>query len=312
MGRKEIALQGIDLKGRGLELGPLYNPVVLKSEGNIQYVDHMSYEDLKKKYGQDAGVPLDQIVPTDYVLKNNSLKDTVKGKKFDYVVASHVIEHIPDMVRWLADVASILKTGGILSLVIPDKRFTFDMHRNESRPADVMGAYLDQHTRFSSASMYDDTYEYRDAINPSDVWRDPLAYKDQKPALQAREKALQRCQNNLIPDNYVDCHCYVLTPYSFFEIIKSLIEHDLLDYEVASFTDTPQNELEFYVILKKSKKSQEERLRSVPRLVPTPKTWDLEAEIRDLKQQLNKLTQSRSWRITRPLRLFMAAFKKAE
>jgi hypothetical protein len=50
MNRKQTILQCIDLsKGKGLELGPLFSPVVTKDEAKIFYVDHMSTEDLKKK-----------------------------------------------------------------------------------------------------------------------------------------------------------------------------------------------------------------------------------------------------------------------
>jgi len=114
----------------------------------------MSVPDLKKKYAAESAEFLEQIVPVDYVLVNNSLKETVKGEKFDYVIASHVIEHVPDIVSWLKD-SIYLKPNGILSLVIPDKRYTFDITRDESSPADVMGAYIERHTKASTASVYD-------------------------------------------------------------------------------------------------------------------------------------------------------------
>src|SRR5690349_20728184 len=115
MSRREHALQRIDLtKSRGLELGPLFDPILRKHEANIFYVDHLSTEDLRKKYSKHKDVPVELIVPTDYPLVENSLKKTLKNKKFDYALASHVIEHIPDTVSWLKDVASVLNDKGIL------------------------------------------------------------------------------------------------------------------------------------------------------------------------------------------------------
>ena len=310
MSRREVALQCIDIsKDRGLELGPLYSPIVSKDEAKITYVDHMSAEDLKIKY---KGHPfsLDAILPVDYVLKNNSLKDTLKGKKFDYVIASHVIEHVPDIVNWLADIGSVLKNNAILSLVIPDKRFTFDILRNESRPADVIGAYLDKQTKASSVVIYDSIDGYRGDIDPSEVWQNPYAdySKKQKNSLKV---TYNKCLENLNPSNYVDSHCFVFTPYSFFNIVRTLIKLDLFDYKVAYFKDTPENQLEFYVSLRKANKStQASKLRSIPKLSKPLERRNLEGNIIRLETELNNLITSKSWKLTKPLREAKKLVKK--
>jgi SAM-dependent methyltransferase len=323
MNRKQTILQCIDLsKGKGLELGPLFSPVVTKDEAKIFYVDHMSTEDLKKKYNEDypikdSPVAVEKIVPVDYALNDKSLKETLKGKKFDYVIASHVIEHIPDVVSWLKDVHSILNDGGILSLVIPDKRFTFDILRNESRPADIIGAYLDKQTRASSATMYDYVSSFRYNIVAAHVWDNPLADHSRKKKNSA-EKAYQMALQNLDPAQYVDSHCSVFTPYSFCNILRSLIEHNLLDYEVAAFKQTPKYQLEFFVSLRKVSKKvpAAQKLKSIPKLkLPTEK-HQLEAafsklkaeevalqnEAASLRAELDHVKSSKSWQITKPVR----------
>jgi 2-polyprenyl-3-methyl-5-hydroxy-6-metoxy-1,4-benzoquinol methylase len=110
---------------RGLEIGPLASPRVRKDEGPVRYVDHASAAELKEKYATDAGMQgrLDEIVDVDYVLGKSTTISEATGKDapFDYVIASHVIEHIPDTIGWLDDLTHVLRVGGILSLVIPDK-----------------------------------------------------------------------------------------------------------------------------------------------------------------------------------------------
>lgn len=317
MSRRDIALQCIDItKTKGLELGPLFSPLVAKDEADISYLDHMSTEDLKKKYDahpiKGHPIPVESITPVDYVLKNNSLKKTLKGQKFNYVIASHVMEHIPDLVRWFADVESILNEGGILTLVVPDRRFTFDILRDESRPADVIGAYLDSHTRASSVAMYDYMSNFRHKIVAAEVWQNPHADYSKKPRT-SRQKAYDVCLENIEPDNYVDAHCFVFTPYSFFDIIRGLIKHDLFDYEVAYFKDTPENQLEFYVSLRKATVSnRSKKLRSIPKLPKPPEKRELELELLKLKAELKELARleselhnlrhSKSWKITKPIR----------
>ena len=70
------------------------------------------------------------ILPIDVVLGDRSIAEAlVDHPKFDYVVGSHVIEQIPDLVSWFTDVHSILKPDGPFRLAIPDRRFTFDYLR---------------------------------------------------------------------------------------------------------------------------------------------------------------------------------------
>jgi SAM-dependent methyltransferase len=301
MSRRKFALRHIDLKkNRGLEIGPLDTPLLSKKEANIFYVDHMSLKDLQEKYKDDP-VPLDKITPPDYVVGSKTLKETLKGKKFDYVIAAHVIEHIPDTVRWLQDVNAALKPGGILSLVIPDKRYTFDITRNVSRPADIIGAYLDKHTRAPSAAMYDFVTECRDSIDASDVQANKYKDYSKAPHYFTKDVANQKCLDNLVPGEYVDSHCHVFTPYSFFEILRELMNRDLLGFEVASFDDTPAGSLEFYVSLRKVESAQR-KSRLLPSLPKPKETRELEAEIEGLRTELKLLKSSKSWKITKPLR----------
>lgn len=42
-----------------------------------------------------------------------------KSKYFDYVLASHIIEHLDDPVRFITEIKRILKTYGILEIIVP-------------------------------------------------------------------------------------------------------------------------------------------------------------------------------------------------
>lgn len=306
MSRRDFILEKVKLKGVGLEIGPLHAPIVGKDESEVYYLDHASQEELKKKYSRVNKrskdlVELDTIAPVDYVLKG-TIARTVGKKKFDYVVASHVIEHIPDTVSWLKDIASVLKPGGILTLAIPDKRFTFDITRNVSRPSDTIGAYFDKLTQAYTATVYDFTTEYRDKIVPKEVWSHPNRDFRKKPRMYTRKDAVKKSLENINPKIYVDIHCNVYTPYSFFEIVKELIELGLFDYEVAYFHDTEPNDLEFHVSLKKSAKSKNQKLQTIPKLKPDPSVKELQTEIEKLRAQIEGYETSKSWKLTKPLR----------
>lgn len=306
--RNARILEGINVaKGRGLEIGPLTSPILSKAEADIYYLDHMSTEELKEKYKKEP-VELDKIVDVDYVVRNNSVKKTVKEQKFDYVIASHVIEHIPDMVRWLQDIGEVLHPGGKVSLIIPDKRFTFDINRRVSLPAEVIGAYLDAYTRFSSAMMYDFASECMVEVETTEAWKDPEQYIT-APRRWSKEVIMDKCMRN-IQGEYVDCHCYVFTPASFIVILEALMQHGLLNYQVVHFLETQKDEIEFYVTLQKidpKKFSLKKQLASLPVVPPEPNKLigqirDLEEQVVILKQDLEAITGSFSWRATKGLR----------
>lgn len=299
-------------KGEGLEIGPLSAPIVHKSQAKIYYLDHISAAGLKKKYKDDP-IDLSKVVDVDYVLKQN-LQVTVQDKKFDYVIAAHVIEHIPDMVLWLQEVAAVLKDGGVLSLVIPDKRFTFDIQRNETTISEMIGRYVDGIQKPSAATIHDFYSNYVDGVDTAKAWNEPEFYKKAKTRWSS-EEAYELCVSSKSKGSYVDCHCSVFTPQSFISIVRGLIEQNLFDYQVSYFLKTQPYELEFYVSLTKvlgKKKNKQLQLASLPKVRDSePKAADHKqaTEISRLQQEVLAIQQSISWRITAPIRKVKALSK---
>jgi hypothetical protein len=242
---------------RGLEIGPLASPRVRKDEGPVLYVDHASAAELKEKYATDAGMQgrLDEIVDVDYVLGKSTTISEATGKDapFDYVIASHVIEHIPDTIGWLDDLTHVLRVGGILSLVIPDKRYCFDINRSPTEISDLVDGNL-RHLRQPSFRQAFDFYSKAigGSVDTAAVWAGTADY-----SLAVRQDfanpdlaALEACRRMLVSDEFVDVHCHVFTPSSFLRLIEKLARLDLIDYEVAAFHPTELNNFEFYVSLR--------------------------------------------------------------
>ncbi len=121
-----MALALVDLDGRGLEIGPSYNPLVSKASGaRVETVDHADRTTLVEKY-RSWGLPeakLAAIEDVDHIWSEGSLAEVVTERcAFDYIVASHVIEHTVDLIGFLQDCSSLLTMSGVLALVVPDKR----------------------------------------------------------------------------------------------------------------------------------------------------------------------------------------------
>src|SRR5580698_4965668 len=142
--RRDKILANLELNAlEGLEIGALASPLVLPAEGNILYVDHADTHTLQRKYANQPTIDIEKIVRVNAVWGSNTLRECIpEGKKLDYVVASHVAEHVPDLITWLSEIHSVLQPAGTLRLAIPDRRYTFDYLRFESRLHDVIDAYL--------------------------------------------------------------------------------------------------------------------------------------------------------------------------
>lgn len=130
MDRKALIRSFIDVSGRGLEIGPSHNAITPKREGyKVEIVDHAGRAALVEKY-RPHGVDVDSIEEVDHVWNGTSYSELTGHRKFyDWIIASHVIEHVPDMIGFLKDCDAVMRDGGVLSLAVPDKRYCFDRFR---------------------------------------------------------------------------------------------------------------------------------------------------------------------------------------
>ena len=241
----------LDLKG--LEIGALNSPIIqledVVDRGEIFYLDHLSTDELREKYRADTSVNIDNIVKVDFICPDGDLVKAVAGIQFDYIVASHVIEHVPNVLKFLQDAAKILKPGGQLFLIIPDKRFTFDAERPETTFGTVLDSFLSGDTRPSVKAVYDH-FAKSIEMNAHEVWHGLL--KDKQPKKLLSTQLAWDLANNVKSNNgYYDVHVNIFTPQSFFEILERAILHNIVNFEVERFEDTEVGKLEFFTILRK-------------------------------------------------------------
>jgi len=251
--RQDKILKLIDVsQQQGLEIGALCNPLVTKSasHGGVHYVDWATAEQLRAKFRDDPNVNVEAIVETDYLWGKQTLAALVAGKQFDYVIASHMIEHVPNLIGWLRDVAAVLRDGGVLSLAIPDKRYTFDLKREPTTLAALVEAYLLDRRRPSIRDVFD----YTALVTHVDVakaWSGSLDVDrlEHSHSMELAWSAALRCRDS---DDYIDIHVTVLTPRVLLELLASINRLGLLDFSVENFVDTARNELEFFVTLRRT------------------------------------------------------------
>jgi predicted SAM-dependent methyltransferase len=248
LSKRDRAFDGLSIAGRkGVEFGPLSRPLIRKSESDIYYVDQCSTEQLKEKYRGDPNVNPDDLVDVDFVWGSDPAPVMLRTiVPVDYVVASHVIEHVPDLIGWLHEMHDILRIGGSLVLVVPDKRFTFDVYRRTSAIEEIRAAYAERRRRPGLRCIMDhfanvvqaDTWALWD--NYEVVEKLPFYHDPGYLALGADHFAEGR---------YVDVHCWVFTSWSFLDTVGQIVADTGLGFDLQYFQTTLPRDLEFYVRL---------------------------------------------------------------
>jgi hypothetical protein len=237
--RQQLITKYINLSGCGLEIAPLFRPVVPKPEYNVYYTDYTTAETLREKNATNtassAGLP-PAIKELDFVwLPGTKLIESVpSGVVFDYAIASHVIEHTPNMVGWLNEIFSILQIGGKLALVVPDKTACFDYYRQVTPVSEFVEAWIFNYQKPSPKQIFDClSLAAVDTGSPGTRAFDlglPLSEAQRSYTL---DQALGYARTSAASDDYLDVHCSVFTPESFVEVISTLVELGLLNVSIS-------------------------------------------------------------------------------
>ncbi|PRD53485.1 methyltransferase domain-containing protein [Phyllobacterium myrsinacearum] len=250
MDLRHTALNGLNLKGKAiLEIGPLNRPLVPRSVGKVYYADHCSTEDLKKKYHGNPDVPEQDICSVDINLLERTLPDAGKDfGPFDFVVASHVIEHVPNLVGWLRDIHAVLQNGGVLALVIPDKRYTFDFFRRDTEAWMIDEAEAEQRWRPSLRQVID---HFTNIVHADcgALWSNVGASSNFRPQIAA--EAIEGLIAQYQAGKYIDTHCWMFRPDSFKPLLEEVFRRYQIGFKVGRIVPTPFNQLEFYSQLTK-------------------------------------------------------------
>jgi predicted SAM-dependent methyltransferase len=127
------------LRGAGIEVGALHRALKVPSTARVKYVDRMSVADLRRHYAELADEPL---VATDIIDDGERLTTLEDGTQ-DFVIANHFLEHCQNPIQTLQSHMRVLKSGGVLYLAVPDKRFTFDIDRPCTTNEHVVRDFLD-------------------------------------------------------------------------------------------------------------------------------------------------------------------------
>jgi SAM-dependent methyltransferase len=246
--REEAILGAIRRDGAGLEIGPSHRPLAPKRAGfDVHVLDHASAEELRAKYA-GHGVDLSAIEEVDFVWRGEPLTAVVGSEAcYDWIIASHVIEHVPDFAGFLVECEKLLKPSGVLALVVPDKRYCFDAYQSLTSTGEILDAHDRRESRPSPGRIFDHI--------ANAAWLDPggaIAWDRQTRSGLALVHGFDEAKNAWMrartSSSYVDIHCWRFTPSRFLLVLHDLRACGLIRLGMAA--PPTWNGCEFYAVLR--------------------------------------------------------------
>jgi SAM-dependent methyltransferase len=132
------------LTGSGIELGPGHTPFPLPFGGaSTRYVDRWQPEDNRSLFPELGEATAGFIKPDVVANLDTDRLSAFADESEDYVIASHILEHLADPLGQLADIHRVLRPGGVALILLPDRRQTFD----RDRAATPLEHLVDDHRR---------------------------------------------------------------------------------------------------------------------------------------------------------------------
>lgn len=138
-----------------------------------------------------------------YILDGSDLSE-IKDEQYDFLLSSHNLEHIANPLKAIKEWVRVLKPGGYILLILPDKNYTFDRKRPYTTFEHIK---LDLENNIGE----DDLTHLPEILKLHDLTLDPGAGKDPE---MFRKRSL---------DNFINraLHQHVFSQ----ELLKKSIEH---------------------------------------------------------------------------------------
>ena len=235
-GRSETLLAPVPRNGRIIEIGPSFSPIAPKADGwDVRSLDHLSREGLITKYAGHPGVDISRIEDVDFVWGGGPLSAAVPEElhgTFDALVASHVIEHTPDLIAFLDSAATLLKYGGVVVLAVPDKRYCFDYFQPLTTTGQLLEAHAEQRSRHNLRILFDHVaYAVTNGGNGAWGQHPSNGFRFMHPLEQAFD--IFKTSSG----DYVDTHAWRFSPASFQLLLLELARLGQTDWQVEHVTE---------------------------------------------------------------------------
>lgn len=240
--REEFIAQRVKRDMVGLEVGPGYAPTFPKSQGwNVETLDHASADELRQKY--QGLTDISRIEEIDYISDGKPLHEIIDRRShYNFIYASHVIEHITDPISFFKSCELLLKPDGELMLVVPDKRKCFDAFQPISTTGDFLDAYQGKATRHAPGRAFDFIANTA-SLDHHGIWE--RSWRGNFALANTIGQAADMWKQAISSEDYIDIHAWRFTPSSLRLIMADLRAMDMIELRESLFSAS--HTMEFFI-----------------------------------------------------------------
>jgi SAM-dependent methyltransferase len=231
---------GRTLVGQVLEVGPGSSPFPVAPSTQVTYIDRRVEGGRDANWPELKGQPHGPDPHLDLNIDVDRL-DPIQDVSFDAVIASHVIEHLANPLRALQEFHRVLRPGGRLVLIVPDRSLTFDRMRQPT----TLQHLLDEHARNVTEVSEEHIREFCQAIYSQPPIHPPEVREWHNPAtLDSDDLALLRRRS-------IHVHCWA--PEEFAVLIAGAISRNLMTWQITDsyFPEDCGSKVEFGLVLRR-------------------------------------------------------------
>ncbi|MET0112099.1 glycosyltransferase family 2 protein [Limnospira fusiformis] len=245
---KSILTNIVDMKTSiGLEIGAFDRPFVPPYQGKMHYAAYRTTQELKELAKRTTGHNPNFVVDVTYNLSEITLSD-IPGK-YDYIVASHVAEHTPNMIGFLNQISDLLTDTGLVFLIIPDQRYTFDCLKPLTSLGELLENNCNKLEKPAFRHVFNSRY-YNRPVKSADVWAGKINSKSLSRIPQDINKLILAAEKS--SEVYIDTHCNIFTDFHFDDVISELIKYNIVNFFNANVYKVKPGFMDFLCILWKA------------------------------------------------------------
>ena len=254
MTREQFLLKGLDkATAVGVEIGPFFSPLAPKADGwkttTVDFTDQEGLLNIARNHDQAAiREGQDKIEKVDIVWRDQPLHKeclALHPEGFDYLIVSHVLEHMPDIIGFFKEASLLAKPEFILSVAIPDARRCFDYFKPLTNVTNALRAHRMKLKMHSPETVFE-ANAYCTWKNGHGSWHArsggvldlPWAFES---ALDIYRDYVANSEAGT--QSYVDAHAWHFTPSSFKLFILELNVLGLIDFKLDAIEETNESEL---------------------------------------------------------------------
>jgi SAM-dependent methyltransferase len=281
------------LRGEGIEIGALHNPMKVGPEASVRYVDRLTNEELREQYPELTG---EKLVHVDVVGDAHNLGAFADGS-LDFVIANHLVEHLDDPIRGLVEMLRVLKPGGALHLAVPDPRNTFD----HSRKLTTVDHLIDEFKNGTGGTRVEHFVDWVTNVE-----------EPEGTAGQSQEERDARVRELMDLDYSI--HFHVWRPDTFVELLIAIRNEAQVSFEIAEVLScNREDDNEFIFVLLKGETPKPPEVPALPEEIELvglktelrheiEKSENLRERLTARERELEIIYRSKSWNLTRPVR----------